>query len=70
MSQRPVFGCGRLMPRWSRVTAHWTAGVAFSAKHGEVYGVSGNLNGYTAYIVPEFFAKPGVRQTDSQQQQQ
>ena len=28
------------------------AGVAFSAKHGELYGVSGGLNGYTAWIVP------------------
>lgn len=35
------------------------AGVAFNTKHGELYGVSGGLNGYTVYLVPEFFLKPG-----------
>jgi len=35
------------------------AGVAFSQKHGELYGVSGGLNGFTTYVVPEFFQKPG-----------
>ena len=36
------------------------AGVAFSARHGELYGVSGDLNGYAVWLVPEFFRKPGA----------
>ncbi len=31
MSQRPFFGCGRLTPRWSRVTGHSAFGIAFRA---------------------------------------
>lgn len=58
----------RMIIRGPNVGAGGFAGVAFNAKDGEVYGVSGNLNGYTAYIVPEFFAKPAIRQTDAQQQ--
>jgi hypothetical protein len=34
------------------------AGVAFNPKHGEVYGVSGNLNGFLTYLIPQFFEKP------------
>jgi hypothetical protein len=49
----------RLIIRGPSVGANGFAGVAFSARHGELYGVSGDLNGYTAYIVPEFFRKPG-----------
>lgn len=47
--------------RGPSVGAAGFAGVAFSPKHGELYGVSGELNGYTAYLVPEFFLKPGQR---------
>jgi len=49
----------RLIIRGPSVGANGFAGVAFSTKHGELYGVSGGLNGYTAWIVPEFFRKPG-----------
>ena len=41
------------------------AGVAFNPKHGEVYGVSGNLNGFLSYLVPQFFEKPGTTPTAS-----
>lgn len=34
------------------------AGVAFNPAKGEVYGVSGSLNGFLTYLVPQFFAKP------------
>jgi hypothetical protein len=53
----------RLIIRGPDVGATGYAGVAFSAKHGELYGVSGGLNGYTAWIIPEFFKRP--RQTDN-----
>jgi DNA-binding beta-propeller fold protein YncE len=56
----------RAIIRGPSVGANGFAGVAFSAKHGELYGVSGNmtnLNGYVAWIVPEFFRKPGQRST-------
>jgi hypothetical protein len=49
----------RMVIRGPAVGASGFAGVAFSAKHGEVYGVSGSLNGYVAWLVPEFFRKPG-----------
>lgn len=48
----------RMIIRGPDVGATGFAGVAFSAKHGELYGVSGSLNGYTAWLVPEFFRKP------------
>lgn len=48
----------RLIIRGPDVGSTGFAGVAFSAKHGELYGVSGGLNGYTAWIVPHFFRKP------------
>ena len=35
------------------------AGVAFNPRKGEVYGVSGNLNGFLTYLVPQFFERPG-----------
>ena len=50
----------RLIIRGPDVGATGFAGVAFSAKHGELYGVSGGLNGYTAWIVPEFFRRPST----------
>jgi hypothetical protein len=37
------------------------AGVAFNPEHGEVYGVSGDLNGFATYLVPQFFERPGTR---------
>jgi hypothetical protein len=49
----------RLIIRGPDVGATGFAGVAFSTKHGEVYGVSGGLNGYAAWIVPDFVKKPG-----------
>jgi hypothetical protein len=49
----------RFIIRGPAVGATGFAGVAFSAKHGELYGVSGELNGYAAWIVPDFFRKPG-----------
>ena len=39
------------------------AGVAFNPAKGEVYGVSGNLNGFLTYLVPQFFEKPGTTPT-------
>ena len=50
----------RAIIRGPSVGATGFAGVAFSPKHGELYGVSGELNGYAAWIVPEFFRKPGT----------
>jgi hypothetical protein len=47
----------RYIIRGPSVGASGFAGVAFSTKHGEVYGVSGNLNGYVSWIVPEFFGR-------------
>ena len=38
------------------------AGVAFNPADGEVYGVSGSLNGFLAYLVPQFFEKPRASQ--------
>jgi hypothetical protein len=37
------------------------AGVAFNPAKGEVYGVSGNLNGFLTYLVPQFFVPPSAR---------
>ena len=48
----------RFIVRGPSVGAAGFAGVAFDAKRGEMYGVSGELNGYAAWIVPEFFGKP------------
>ena len=49
----------RLIIRGPSIGASGFAGVAFSPRHGELYAVSGGLNGFTTYIVPEFFQKPG-----------
>jgi len=49
----------RSIIRGPSVGAAGFAGVAFSRKHGELYGVSGELNEYTVYVVPELFLKPG-----------
>ena len=56
----------RLIIRGPDVGASGFAGVAFSAKHGEVYGVSGGLNGYAAWRVPDFFRKPGETSQNGQ----
>jgi hypothetical protein len=48
----------RFIVRGPSVGAAGFAGVAFDARRGEVYGVSGELNGYVAWIIPEFFNKP------------
>jgi hypothetical protein len=48
----------RFIIRGPSVGAAGFAGVAFDAKRGEIYGVSGELNGYVAWIVPQFFANP------------
>lgn len=56
----------RMIIRGPAVGATGFAGVAFSAKHGELYGVSGGLNGYAAWLVPEFFRKPGEGTQDNQ----
>ncbi len=53
----------RAVIRGPAVGASGFAGVAFDARHGELYGVSGDLNGYAAWIVPEFFRGPGARST-------
>jgi hypothetical protein len=50
----------RFIIRGPSVGASGFAGVAFSAKHGELYGVSGGLNGYAAWLVPDFFRRPGT----------
>lgn len=57
----------RFIIRGPNVGTTGFAGVAFSTKHQEVYGVSGDLNGYIAWTVPEFFKKPGERSTAIQQ---
>jgi hypothetical protein len=53
----------RMIIRGPSIGASGFAGVAFSAKHGEVYGVSGGLNGFTSYLVPQFFQKPAAAPT-------
>jgi hypothetical protein len=50
----------RAIIRGPSVGTNGFAGVAFSVKHGELYGVSGDLNGYAVWLVPEFFRKPGA----------
>lgn len=56
----------RMIIRGPDVGANGFAGVAFSARHGELYGVSGGLNGYAAWLVPHFFQKPGETSQDDQ----
>lgn len=50
----------RMIIRGPGVRAGGFAGVAFNADAGEVYGVSGDLNGFLTYLVPQFFQKPGA----------
>ena len=50
----------RMIIRGPEVRAAGFAGVAFNPQAGEVYGVSGNLNGFLTYLVPQFFEKPGL----------
>ena len=55
----------RMIIRGPSVRAGGFAGVAFNPQQGEVYGVSGGsgINGYLAYLVPQFFERPGTAQT-------
>lgn len=50
----------RAIIRGPEARAGGFAGVAFSPERGEVYGVSGELNGFTAYLVPQFFTKRSI----------
>ena len=50
----------RMIIRGPETRSTGFAGVAFSPVHGEVYGVGGGINGYLAYLVPQFFQPPGV----------
>jgi hypothetical protein len=51
----------RMIIRGPSMRAAGFAGVAFNADAGEVYGVSGDINGYLTYLVPQFFQRPGTR---------
>ena len=55
----------RMIIRGPNVRAAGFAGVAVNPQQGEVYGVSGGsgINGYLAYLVPQFFERPGTAQT-------
>jgi hypothetical protein len=50
----------RMIIRGLETRAAGFAGVAFNADAGEVYGVSGSLNGFLTYLVPQFFERPGA----------
>ncbi len=50
----------RMIIRGPETRSTGFAGVALDPIHGEVYGVSGGLNGFLAYLVPQFFEKPAV----------
>ncbi|HXH06530.1 MAG TPA: hypothetical protein VNI83_08060 [Vicinamibacterales bacterium] len=50
----------RMIIRGFETRAAGFAGVALNPDAGEVYGVSGNLNGFLTYLVPQFFEKPGA----------
>ena len=51
----------RMIVRGPSMRTAGFAGVAFNPVHGEVYGVSGDLNGFATYLVPQFFERPGAR---------
>ena len=53
----------RMIIRGPSMRATGFAGVAFNPDAGEVYGVSGDLNGYLTYLVPQFFQRPGPAPT-------
>jgi hypothetical protein len=50
----------RMIIRGPETRAAGFAGVAFNPAAGEVYGVSGSLNGFLTYLVPQFFEKPST----------
>jgi hypothetical protein len=50
----------RMIIRGPETRSTGFAGVAFNPTAGEVYGVSGGLNGVLTYLVPQFFEKPGT----------
>ena len=51
----------RMIIRGPSMRATGFAGVAFNPEAGEVYGVSGDVNGFLTFLVPQFFERPGVR---------
>jgi len=53
----------RMIIRGPETRSTGFAGVAFNPAAGEVYGVSGGLNGFLTYLVPQFFEKPGTTPT-------
>lgn len=55
----------RMIIRGPETRSNSFAGVAFNPQAGEVYGVSGSLNGFLTYLVPQFFEKPRTTPTAS-----
>ena len=53
----------RMIIRGPETRSTGFAGVAFNPARGEVYGVGGGINGYLAYLVPQFFQPPSVPST-------
>jgi hypothetical protein len=53
----------KMIIRGPETRSNGFAGVAFNPELGEVYGVSGSLNGFLTYLVPQFFEKPGTSRT-------
>ena len=53
----------KMIIRGPETRSNGFAGVAFNPELGEVYGVSGGLNGFLTYLVPQFFEKPGTTRT-------
>ena len=50
----------RMIIRGPETRSTGFAGVAFNPEAGEVYGVSGGLNGFLTYLVPQFFERPSI----------
>jgi hypothetical protein len=48
----------RMIIRGPETRSTGFGGVAFNPADGEVYGVGGGINGYLAYLVPQFFEQP------------
>lgn len=53
----------RMIIRGPETRSTGFAGVAFNPEAGEVYGVSGGLNGFLTYLVPQFFEQPRSTRT-------
>jgi hypothetical protein len=56
----------RMIIRGPETRSSSFAGVAFNPAAGEVYGVSGSLNGFLTYLVPQFFERPGGTRSSGQ----